>query len=637
MNPNISSDRVRLPGFELDLRTGELFNNGRRLLLQDQPFQVLKMLLERPGEMVTREELQKRLWPADTFVDFDHGLNKAVGKLREALSEPGQSCNLIETLPRRGYRFVGPVEPLAKAEPPPTNEIPAAAQSLISEMPAPAVAGHRAGWFVAGVGSLLVLLVAALLLANPGNLRAHLFGGRQPVHSIAVLQLRNLSGSPDQDYFAEGFTDELTTNLARISSLRVVSATSARQYKDPPGGLAQVARELNVDAVIEGSVVRSGNRVRITAQLIDARTDTHLWAQSYERESGQILEIQDSIALDVAAQVRASLTPGEQHTFDARKQVSPQAYDAYLRGRNELGKQRGDALLKGAQFFQQAIDLEPQYAPAYAGLADSYSLLANYSVLPAREAFPQASAAAHKSLELDPSLAEAHTALAYVKHHYDWDWPGAEAEFRRSLELNASNAITHSRYAEFLSTEERHDEAIREVRLAHDLSPLSLVISSNVGRMLYNARRYDEAISELQKLVTIDPSRAYAHLHIALSYEQKGDCPAALDAMKRAVDLIGRGDGAGMAHLYATCGKPAEARRILSVIEQPSENGVQDWFFIAGVYAKLGDKDRAFAWLEKAYQNRDFFLAYVKMSPYMDPLRSDPRFEAFLKRVGVLR
>ena len=637
MSPSTLPDRVRLPGFELDLRTGELLNNGRRQLLQDQPFQVLKMLLERPGEMVTREELQRRLWPADTFVDFDHGLNKAVGKLRDALSEPGQTCNLIETLPRRGYRFVGSVEPAGKPDAESSPEIPADAQSLISEVPAPAVAGHRARWFALGVAVIVLLLLVVLLIANPANVRGRLFGGGAPIRSIAVLQLRNLSGSPDQDYFAEGFTDELTTNLARISSLRVVSVTSSRQYKDPPGGLPQIARELNVDAVVEGSVVRDGNRVRITTQLIDARTDTHLWAQSYERDSGEVLEVQDSIALDVAAQVRAKLTPGEQQAFDARRTVSPKAYDAYLRGRNELGKQRGDALLKGAQFFQQAIDAEPQYAPAYAGLADAYSLLANYSVMTPGEAFPQAKAAARKALELDPASAEAHTALGYVKHHYDWDFAGAQAEFSRSLELNPSNPLAHLRYAEFLSSEGRHDEAIREVRLAHDLSPLSLVIRSNIGRLLYYARRYDESIAETQKVLDLDPNRAYAHIFLATSYEEKGNCPAAIDEMKKAVVLIGRGDGPGLAHAYAKCGRQAEARRILAAVEQPSDNGWLECFWIAGIHAQLGEKDRAFYWLDKAVQSRDFFLVFANVSPYMDPLRADPRFEALVKKIGIVR
>ncbi|HUK54778.1 MAG TPA: hypothetical protein VL099_15945, partial [Candidatus Binatia bacterium] len=275
------------------------------------------------------------------------------------------------------------------------------------------------------------------------------------------------------------------------------------------------------------------------------------------------------------------------------------------------------------------------YAPAYAGLADAYSLLANYSVLAPREAFPRASAAARKALELDPSSAEAHTALAYVKHHYDWDWPGAEAEFRRSLELNSNNPITHLRYAEYLSTAGRHDEAIREVRLAHDLSPLSLVISSNIARLLYLARRYDQAITEAQQILTVNPNRGYTRIHLAFSYEEKGDCAAALMEMKQAVVQIGRGDGPGLAHIYAKCGQPAQARQILAELEQPSSDGVQDRFWIAGVHAQLGEKDQAFQWLDKAYEEHDFFLVFANVSQYMDPLRADPRFEKMLAKIGL--
>ena len=628
---NLQPDRppVRFGIFEADLRTQELRKNGVKVHLQAQPFQVLVQLLERPGQIVTREELRNRLWPADTFVDFENGVSTAVGRLREALDDSADNPRFIETLPRRGYRFIAPVAPFLKPDPADVSVPPPP-----SGLPAP-LGRPRSNKRI----SVMAISAAALFLAgfawNAGGIRARLFAKPHPIHSIAVLQLRNLSGSSDQDYFAEGLTEELTTNLARISSLRVVSATTARQYREPAGGLAQVARELNVDAVVEGSVVRSGSRVRITAQLIDARTDTHLWAQSYEREAGDVLEIQDSIARDVAAQVRAKLTPSEQQGFNALRTVSPQAYDAYLRGRSELGKQRGDALLKGAQYFQQAIDAEPQYAPAYAGLADSYSLLANYSILPTRDAFPRAAAAAARALELDPNSPEAHTALGFVKHHYDWDWAGAEAEYRRALALNPSSGVTRLRYSELLCNLGRHDEAVREIRQAHDLAPLSLVISSNIGRMLYYARRYDEALVELQKVLTLDPSRAYARIHLAFVYEEKGDCASAIEEMKKAVALIGRGEGPGLAHIYAKCGELAEARRILAWLEQPADDGVQDWFFIAGVEAKLGQTDRAFEWLEKAYSYRDFFLTYVKVHPYMDPLRSDPRYEAMLKKIGI--
>jgi TolB-like protein/DNA-binding winged helix-turn-helix (wHTH) protein/Tfp pilus assembly protein PilF len=613
--------RLRLPGFELDLRTGELLSNGRRRALQEQPFRVLQMLLEHPGDLVTRTELQKRLWPTESYVDFEHGLNKAVGKLRDALAEPGEACTLIETLPRRGYRFIGTVEPVYP-------------EATAGAVPVPETTTAAPGWsrrlkaaVIGGCGAVLLALAI-----NVPNLRAR-FLTSPPIRSIAVLPLRNLSGSADQDYFADGITDELITNLARISSLRVVSSLSAQRYHDPAGGIGQVARELNVEAIVEGSVARSGDHVRIIAQLIDARTDSHIWAQSYERELGEILKVQDDVAHDIARELKVTLRAGEQESAGERKSVAPQAYDAYLRGRNELGKQSRTALLKSVQFFQQAIDAEPLYSPAYAALADAYSLLANYSVLPSQEAFPRANAAARRALELDPDSADAHTALAYVLHHYDLDWEGAASEYRRALELSPHSAVAHLRYSEFLSTLGRGDDALAEVRQAQADAPLSLVIAANVGRVLYHARRYDEAVAQTQRLLLIAPDRAYARIHLAMAYEQKGDCAKAIEEMQRAVAQMAEGDGPGLAHIYARCGRVADARRILALLEQDADS-IGGLIWLAGVHAELGETSQALGYLEKAYQSRDFFLPFARVHPYMDPLRGDPRFLAIMEKMG---
>jgi len=626
------------PEFELDLVRYELRVGGSPTHLERQPMELLTLLVRANGGLVTRAAIEKRLWGDGVYVDAERGINNAIRKIRAALGDPSEQPRVLETVVGMGYRLISPIsliEPSAAA----TEALPAPAAAAGGAPPAgqalpTATPRNRLGLTAAVIAGLL--LAAAVLALDPGNFRSRIFGtGPATIHSLAVLPLRNLSGTPDQDFFAAGLTDELTAEVARLGSMRVVSATTALQYVGSQRSVPQVARELKVDAVLEGSVVASGSRVRVTVQLIEAHTDTHLWAQTYERDRGEILEIQDSIAQDVARQLHGQLGPGQRQLPAGRERIDPSAYDAYLRGRNELGKQQGDALLKGAQFFQQAIDAEPRYAPAYAGLADAYSLLANYSVLAPREAFPRASAAARKALELDPSSAEAHTALAYVKHHYDWDWPGAEAEFRRSLELNSNNPITHLRYAEYLSTAGRHDEAIREVRLAHDLSPLSLVISSNIARLLYLARRYDQAITEAQQILTVNPNRGYTRIHLAFSYEEKGDCAAALMEMKQAVVQIGRGDGPGLAHIYAKCGQPAQARQILAELEQPSSDGVQDRFWIAGVHAQLGEKDQAFQWLDKAYGEHDFFLVFANVSQYMDPLRADPRFEKMLAKIGL--
>lgn len=320
-----------------------------------------------------------------------------------------------------------------------------------------------------------------------------------------------------------------------------------------------------------------------------------------------------------------------------RSAVVPETYDAYLRGRKELGKQRQESFRTALQYFQQAIALDRLYAPAYAGLADSYSLLANYSALPPLEAFPRAKSAAVKALDLDHNLAEAHTSLAFVRHDFDWDWAGAEEEYKRAIRLDPNNAITRLRYAELLSNLARHDEAIDQIRLARELDPLSLVVQSNLGRFLYYARRYDEAIHEFKQVLAADPHRSWSRVSLAFCYEQKNMYPEALSEMEKLRSEFNGVYGIGAAHLFVSMGKMEDARRVLKYHEQPAPDGVQDWVFIAGVYAQLGERDRAFQWLGEAYQNRDYFVTFIKTDPFMDPLRQDPRFQDMLRRVGFPR
>jgi tetratricopeptide (TPR) repeat protein len=396
---------------------------------------------------------------------------------------------------------------------------------------------------------------------------------------------------------------------------------------------------LNVDAVIEGSVVRSEGNVRITAQLIDARRDRHLWAQSYERPLTHILEVQDAIASDVASRVRTTLDNGIRSGSVAyaspRALIQPNAYDDFLRGRSELTKQNVDAIKKAAEYFQRAIDDDAQYARAYAGLADAYALLANYQGLLPGEAYPRARAAATKALEFDPDLAEAHASFALVKHHYDWDWKGGEAEYKRAIELQPNYAPAHYRYAWFLSDVGRHDEAVREVLRAQELDPLSIVVVTNLGRTLYHARRYDEAIAELQKALRMDPNRLYTHIFLGMAYDSKQMCDEALNEFRIIQTFTGGLDGSAAVHAFGACGRTEDARRTLALLSGPNKDPIRDWFYVAGDFASLGDKDRAFDWLEKAYQNRDFFLTEIKSHPYMDPLRSDPRYADLLKRMAL--
>jgi TolB-like protein/DNA-binding winged helix-turn-helix (wHTH) protein/Flp pilus assembly protein TadD len=608
----------------IDVTRYELSLNGKRVKLERQPMDLLILFVRKKGELVTREEIIDKLWGRDVFVDVDSSINSAVRKIRTVLGDDPAHPQYLETVVGKGYRFIGAVEVVG---------LPQEASSSPEHAPPPDPS-NRIRRTIFAIALVVVLVIATWAWVR---WRQNVASASASIHSIAVLPLANLSGDPAQEYFADGMTDELTTDLAKISALRVVSRTSAMRYRDAHEPVQQIAQELKVDAVIEGSIARNGNRVRITAQLIDARNDRHLWAESYERDLSDILNVQNTVALEISREVRVTLTPAEREAFAAHNTVVPEAYDAYLRGRKELGKQRQEPLRKGMEYFQQAIASDRLYAPAYAGLADSYSLLANYSALPALDAFPKAKAAAFKALELDQSLAEAHTALAYVKHHFDWDWAGAEAEYKTALQLDPNNAITHLRYAEFLSNLARHDDAIREVRLAHELDPLSLVVRSNIGRLLYYARRYDEAIVELKQVLALDPHRVFARVHLAKCYEEKGMYPESLAEMETVRAEFNGQEGIGQAHLYASMGKIQDARRILKYQEQPPPDGAQNWEFIAGVYARLGEKDRAFAWLDQAYENRDFFMTFLQTDPAMDPLRSDPRFAAMLKKVGFTR
>ncbi|HKF22617.1 MAG TPA: winged helix-turn-helix domain-containing protein [Candidatus Angelobacter sp.] len=609
------------PGkLRVDLDRYELTVDGKRVKLERQPMDLLILFVQKRGELVTREEIIDKLWGKDVFVDVDRGINSAVRKIRTALGDDPANPHCLETVVGKGYRFIGEIEAIGLPE--------EGKPSLAAAVARPRRIGRGL------VASLALSAVVAAAVWAWLRWRQSTVSASAPIRSIAVLPLANLSGDAAQEYFADGMTDELTTDLAKISALRVTSRTSAMRYRDARGPVQQIAQELKVDAIIEGSVARSGNRVRITAQLIDARNDRHLWAESYERDLKDVLDVQNTVALEIAHQVRATLTPAERELLAAHSTVVPEAYDAYLRGRKELGKQRQEALRKGLEYFQQAITLDRLYAPAYAGLADSYSLLVNYSALPPLEGFPKAKAAALKALELDHNLAEAHNALAYVKYHFDLDWAGAEEEYKLSIQLDASNAVTHLRYAELLSNLARHDEAIREVRLAHELAPLSLVIQSNIGRLLYYARRYDEAIPELQQILAADPHRVFSRVHLAKCYEEKRMYPESLAEMEKVRAEFNGQEGIGEAHLYAVLGRVQDARRVLKYQEQPPPDGAQNWQWIAGVYAALGDKDRAFQWLDQAYQNRDFFLTFIKTDPAMDPLRSDPRFAAMLKKIG---
>jgi TolB-like protein/DNA-binding winged helix-turn-helix (wHTH) protein/Flp pilus assembly protein TadD len=633
--------RVRFGIFEVDLRAGELRKHGLRVRLQEQPFKVLAMLLERSGQVVTREELQKKLWPADTFVDFDHGLNKVINKIREALSDSAENPRFVETVARRGYRFLAEVK---VADPTPVHNPDLATQhrptgetgdrpGLLGEPARPKHLLSSLAWKTSGC-------VLLLLAASVATWQLHSRNGPSPViRSLAVLPLESLSSDASQDYFADGMTDELISNLGQISALRVISRTSVMAYKHANKPLPQIARELNVDAVVEGTVLRSGDQVRITAQLIEASSDKHLWSQSYQGELRDTLALQSQVARAIADQIRINLNPQEQAALKTASVVNPEAYESYLKGRYFWNKRTADGLKVALAYFNQAIEEDPKYARAYSGLADTYAMLGDwqYAVMTPKEALPKAKAAAVRALELDSALGEAHNSLAFCLDGFDWNFESAGEEFRRAIELNPGYATAYHWYAWHLSLLGRYEEAIAEMRKAKNLDPLSLIISADLAELLVIAHQYDESILESRKTIEMDPNFALAHSQLGQAYLQKEMHDEAIAEMQRAVQLSGGSPTiiASLARAYVASGRRIEAEKLLKELKKRSNPTYSHASEIAVVCAALGDKDQAMNWLEKGYQER--FNPGVLLRPGFDPLRSDARFEDLVRRIGLPR
>jgi TolB-like protein/DNA-binding winged helix-turn-helix (wHTH) protein/Tfp pilus assembly protein PilF len=631
--------RLRFGVFEVDLRSGELRKHGLRVRLQEQPFQVLAMLVEHSGEVVTREELQKKLWPADTFVDFDHGLNKAINKIRDALSDSPESPRFVETVARRGYRFLAevkvpdatPVNRLEAAIPAPSTTEPHGSSGFGGNPRKINRYQPSLAWKILGVG-LLVLIVSLV------TWKFHYRNGLPPViRSLAVLPLENLSNEASQDYFTDGMTDELISDLGQISALRVISRTSVMTYKHAHKPIPQIARELNVDAMVEGTVLRSGDRVRITAQLIEASTDKHLWSQSYEGELRDTLALQNKVARAIADQIRINLNPQEEATLRNAKVVNPEAYESYLKGRYFWNKRTADGLKVALAYFHQAVDEDPKYAPAYSGLADTYALLGDwqYAVMTPKEALPKAKEAAIKALELDTTLGEAHNSLAFVLDGFDWDLDGGGKEFQRAIQLNPGYATAHHWYAWHLSLLGRYDAAIGEMRKAESLDPLSLIINSDLAELLALARSYDKSIEQSRKTIEMDPNFAMAHNQLGQAYLEMRMYSNAITELQKAVQLSNGSPTciANLARVYSAFGQRTEAVKLLRGLEKRSIGNSSNASEIAMIYASLGDADRAMSWLEKGYEDR--FNPGVLLRPGFDPLRSDARFKELVQRVGL--
>jgi TolB-like protein/DNA-binding winged helix-turn-helix (wHTH) protein/Tfp pilus assembly protein PilF len=612
---------LRFGTYEIALQSGELRKAGVRIRVQQQPLRVLEILLEHPGEIVAREELRRRIWPNESFGDFDQAVNVAIAKLRGALGDSAENPHYIETLPRRGYRFIAEVAVVDGSRPTSqaANSQAVTKQSLPSRL-------WKAGAVVVVLGVTTVAYVV--------------YSRRSPspeIKSLAVLPLESLSGDASQDYFADGMTDELITDLGQISALRVISRTSVMPYKRVRRPLPEIARELHVDAVVEGTVLRSENQVRITAQLIQVPAERHLWAHSYEGDVRDALKLQSEVAHTIAQQIRIKVNPREQAALAAKRVVDPQAYEAYLKGRFFWNKRTENGLRTAVAYFDQAIDTDPNYAQAYCGLADSYALLGDweYAVMTPKEALPKAKAAAVKALELDSTLGEAHNSLAFLLDGFDWDLDAGGKEFRRAIELNPSYATAHHWYAWHLALLGRFDEAIAEMRRAQSLDPLSLIINADLAELLVIAHSYDESIQQSRTTIEMDPNFAMAHNQLAQAYLQKHMTDEAVAEMQTAVRLSPNSPAliANLARAYIASGKRSEAVKLLTDLKKRSTPGYSNAAEIAVIYAALGDADQAMNWLEKGYVER--FNPGVLLRPGFDPLRSDKRFQNMMRRLHL--
>jgi TolB-like protein/DNA-binding winged helix-turn-helix (wHTH) protein/Flp pilus assembly protein TadD len=657
MEPQRHTLVVRFGTFEVSLQSGEVRKAGVRIRVQQQPLKLLEALLEHPGQVVTREELRSRVWPNESFGDFDQAVNIAIAKLRSALGDSAENPRYIETLPKRGYRFIAevsfvdgdgrirrPGSPSADspgtepghqvrdnglAVPHGTEAVPQFQSRGLAVAPQRRLRPTRR--VVMALGLVLGLgILSVFLLRSRGHAPI-------AIRSLAVLPLENLSGEASQNYFSDGMTDELITDLAQISALRVISRTSVMVYKGARKPLPQIARELHVDAVVEGTVLRAGDQVRITAQLIDASTDKHLWSHSYEGELRDTLALQDRVARAIAEEIQISLTPREQAALKSVKVVNPIAYESYLKGRYFWNKRTADGLKVALAYFKQASEEDPKYAQAYSGLADTYALLGDwqYAVMTPKEANPQAKAAALKAVELDGALGEAHNSLAFMLDGFDWDLDSGGKEFRRAIELNPGYATGHHWYAWHLALLGRYDEAIAEMKKAQSLDPLSLIINADLAELFVLSHAYDESIRQSRTTIEMDPNFAMAHNQLAQAYLQQHLYKEAVVELQKAVQLSGGSPTciANLARAYALSGQKSEALTLLSDLKTSPTPGFSHASEIAAIYVSLGDMDAAMNWIEKGYAER--FNPGVLIRPSFDPLRSDPRFKNVVHSIGL--
>jgi TolB-like protein/DNA-binding winged helix-turn-helix (wHTH) protein len=594
---------IRFGAFELDRESGELRKHGVRLRLHDKPLQVLLALLERPSQLVTRKELQERLWPGDTFVEFENGLNNAISRLREALGDAAESPRFIETVPRHGYRFIPEVS------------------RAVSSSPA---SGSFRRWLLAillSVGAAALVLGVAFHLALPRP---------KTIQSLAVLPFRTLGAGTSEEYFTDGMTDAVTTELAKVGVPKVISETSVAQFKDTKKSVPEIARALSVDAIVEGAVLRDGDEVRITVQLIRGDNDRHVWAESYQRPVKDILALQNEVALGVARAIKLELSPGAAVQHTSPKPVNAEAYEAYLKGRYFMQK-RDESALRAKDYFQQAIQLDPGYAPAYAGLSDFYVL-----TLPPKEALPKAKEYTQRALQLDSNLPDGHISLAYIYFYDDWNWLAAGEEFQRAISLAPGLAESHRWYAVYLAAMGRMAQAMREAQRALELDPLSISAHHGAAIAAVSASQYDRSIDEGRKIIELDPNDPRAYLDMSVGHLEKRMYQEALQDTGKGLALSHRDPFflSMAAYVYGRLGNMEQATKLVDEMRAAREKNPVSSFLFATAFVGMGKEKEAMDALEEGYKAHDPDIVGLNSTPWFGPLRSDPRFQNLVRQMN---
>lgn len=639
--------------FRLDPAEHQLSRGGEHLPLTPKAFETLLLLVQNSGRLVEREKLMKEVWP-DSFVE-EANLDGYISKLRKVLGEGRSGPHYIETVPKLGYRFVAAVQDVQdgielivkehtrmrivteeeeqvaqrdKAEE--AIRQPATRPKSIAEQFSVEIRRHQKGVILVVAVLIPVIAGIALLYSNKSG---------KAIDSVAVLPFTKVNADPDTEYFCDGIVESLIDRLSQLPDLKVMSRNSVFRYKGRETDAQAVGHELNVRAVLTGKIMQRGDTFSISAELVDAQDNSHIWGGQYNLKLTDTLAVQEEMANAISKKLRPVLTGEEQRRLTRRYTENTEAYQAYLKGRYYWNQRNEVGLKKGVEYFQQAIEIDPTYSVAYSGLADSYTTLGYFSYLAPEEAFPKAKAAATKALELDSTLAEPHTSLAYAKLYYDWDFSDAEREFKRALEINPYYATAHHWYSVYLTAMGRPDEALTEIRRAQELDPLSLITNTDIGFELYYNRQYDQAIKQLQMVLEMKPDFPLAHLWLGRSYQQKARYEEAIAEYQK-VEAVFRNWAVAIAaigYVDGVSGKKDEARKVLDELRHLSKQQYVTSYGMALVYAGLGEQDEAFQWLERAYEERSHWLVWLKLDPRWDGMRSDPRFQDLVRRVGLDR